>query len=63
MQLERVPPEHRLFFAIGGLGIIAGGLVSAVAGPRWARWTFRATVVVLLVSIPIGLVLAHLRSP
>jgi hypothetical protein len=32
------------------------------AGPRWARGVFTALVVILLVSIPIGLVLARLRS-
>jgi len=32
------------------------------AGPTWARWTYRIVLVVILVSIPIGLVLAHVRA-
>jgi hypothetical protein len=32
------------------------------AGPRWALWTYRLLLVIVLVSIPVGLVLAHLRS-
>jgi hypothetical protein len=32
------------------------------AGPRWALWTYRILLVVVLVSMPIGLVLAHLRA-
>lgn len=33
------------------------------AGPRWAVWTYRGVLAVLLASIPIGLVLAHVRAP
>ena len=32
------------------------------ARPRWAVWTYRGALAVLLVSIPIGLVLAHVRA-
>ncbi len=31
-------------------------------GPVWAIWTYRILLVVVLVSIPIGLTLAHLRA-
>lgn len=31
-------------------------------GPAWALWLFRAALVVTVVSIPVGLVLAHLRA-
>jgi hypothetical protein len=31
-------------------------------GPAWALWTYRILLVVILVSIPIGLILAHLRA-
>lgn len=36
----------------------------AAAGPglRWALWIFRGLVILLLVSIPVGLVLAHLHA-
>jgi hypothetical protein len=32
------------------------------SGPAWAVWVYRILLVVILVSIPIGLVLAHLRA-
>lgn len=32
------------------------------SGPKWALWTYRILLVVILVSIPIGLTLAHLRA-
>lgn len=32
------------------------------SGPAWALWTYRILLVVILVSIPIGLTLAHLRA-
>lgn len=32
------------------------------AGPAWALWTYRILLVTILVSIPIGLTLAHLRA-
>lgn len=32
------------------------------AGPAWALWTYRTLLVVILISIPIGLTLAHLRA-
>lgn len=31
-------------------------------GPAWALWTYRAVLVLTVVSIPIGLLLAHLRA-
>lgn len=31
-------------------------------GPKWMRWLFLALVIVLLISIPIGAVISHLRS-
>ena len=31
-------------------------------GPAWALWTYRTVLVLTMVSIPIGLVLAHLRA-
>jgi hypothetical protein len=31
-------------------------------GPTWLLWVFRVALVVTAVSIPIGLVLAHLRA-
>jgi hypothetical protein len=32
------------------------------AEPRWALLAYRALLVIILVSIPVGLVLAHLRA-
>jgi hypothetical protein len=32
------------------------------AGPGWALWTYRLLLIIVLVSIPIGLVLAHIRA-
>ncbi|MCY1159599.1 MAG: hypothetical protein MOP51_2624 [Citricoccus sp.] len=32
------------------------------AGPAWALWTYRALLVVILLSIPAGLTMAHLRA-
>lgn len=31
-------------------------------GPSWALWTYRAVLVLTVVSIPIGLLLAHVRA-
>lgn len=31
-------------------------------GPQWALWTYRFLLAVILISIPIGLLLAHLRA-
>jgi hypothetical protein len=31
--------------------------------PRWARWTYRLLVLVVLVSVPVGLVLSTVRHP
>lgn len=36
--------------------------IRGAAHPRWALWLFRGVVVVMMVSIPIGLVLAHVRA-
>lgn len=38
--------------AVGGTG----------GGPTWALWTYRSMLAVILVSIPVGLTLAHLRA-
>jgi len=43
------------------LGVMAR-TVRGGAGPQWALWAYRGTLAVLLTSIPIGLVLAHLRA-
>lgn len=32
------------------------------AGPAWALWTYRALLVVILLSIPVGLTMAHVRA-
>lgn len=53
----------------------AGGLLLLVAlvllirtvrgrgiGPAWAVWTYRSLLTITLISIPIGLALAHLRA-
>jgi hypothetical protein len=53
----------------------AGGLLLVVAlavmvvtvrgrgtGPAWAIWTYRMLLLIILVSIPVGLTLAHLRA-
>ena len=34
----------------------------SATGPTWLLWVFRAALVVTAVSIPVGLVLAHLRA-
>lgn len=31
-------------------------------GPKWALWTYRTLLVVILISIPTGITLAHLRA-
>ncbi|HET8795251.1 MAG TPA: hypothetical protein VFM62_02640 [Arthrobacter sp.] len=60
----------RMPFIVDGGGLL---LVVALAlmihtvrgkgsGPKWALWTYRILLVVILVSIPIGLTLAHLRA-
>ena len=52
----------------GGLALVAAMvlMIRAVGrgerGPAWALWLFRAALVVTAVSIPVGLVLAHLRA-
>jgi hypothetical protein len=43
------------------LGVMAR-TVRGGEGPGWARWTYRGALAALLASIPIGLVLAHLRA-
>lgn len=52
---------------VGGLSLVAALVllivtVRGTAEPRWALWTYRTLLVAILVSIPIGLVLAHLRA-
>lgn len=40
----------------------ASGTVRPHGGRRWARWGYVAMLVVLVVSTPVGLLLAHLRA-
>lgn len=52
---------------VGGVAlVVALGVMARTvrggAGPGWALWTYRGALAVLLTSIPIGLVLAHLRA-
>jgi hypothetical protein len=53
---------------VGGLLLVVALalMIRAVSGqgvgPTWALWTYRTLLVVILVSIPIGLTLAHLRA-
>ena len=62
--LVRVP----LIVDVGGLLlVIALALMirtvrGRIAAPSWALWTYRLLLVIVLVSIPIGLVLAHIRA-
>jgi hypothetical protein len=52
---------------IGGL-LLVGSLVLLVitvrgeSEPRWALFTYRALLIILLASIPIGLAIAHVRA-
>lgn len=52
----------------GGLLLVAAMVLMILAagrgarGPVWALWLFRAAIAVTVVSIPVGLVLAHLRA-
>src|SRR5690606_21511166 len=62
--LARMP----LIVDVGGLLlVIALALMirtvrGRTAGPRWAIWTYRLLLIIVLVSIPIGLLLAHARA-
>jgi uncharacterized membrane protein len=52
---------------VGGLLLVAALilLIVTVRGrtePRWALWLYRGLLVVILLSIPIGLTLAHVRA-
>jgi len=52
---------------LGGLLLVVAlafmvATVRKAAGPTWAVWVYRILLVVILVSIPIGLVLAHVRA-
>ncbi|ASK65640.1 hypothetical protein CFK39_07095 [Brachybacterium avium] len=57
-----------LLVDLGGLLLVATMvlMIRAVGrgtqGPAWAVWTYRAVLLLTMVSIPIGLVLAHLRA-
>lgn len=57
-----------LLVDVGGLLLVAtmALMIRAVGrgaqGPAWALWTYRAVLLLTMVSIPIGLVLAHLRA-
>ncbi|HEU4808522.1 MAG TPA: hypothetical protein VFT01_09680, partial [Homoserinimonas sp.] len=51
----------------GGLSLVVALTLLIVtvrrnAEPRWALWTYRALLVIILAGIPIGLTLAHLRA-
>ncbi|APX34830.1 hypothetical protein BH708_11505 [Brachybacterium sp. P6-10-X1] len=52
----------------GGLALVATMVLMirvvgrGAKGPAWALWTYGGVLVATLVSIPIGLVLAHLRA-
>lgn len=47
---------------VGTLSLMIAAVGRGSVGPRWAVWLFRAALAVTLVSIPIGLILAHLRD-
>jgi hypothetical protein len=55
--------------SVGGIAIAAGlvlflhGTRVATTGPRWALLSYRAVLIVVLVSTPVGLVLAWIRHP
>ena len=56
-----------VFVNVGGLLLVVALalLIVTVRGkaePRWALFSYRALLVIILVSIPIGLVLAHVRA-
>ncbi|WP_394214002.1 hypothetical protein [Brachybacterium vulturis] len=57
-----------LLVDLGGLLLVATMvlMIRAVGrgarGPVWALWTYRAVLLLTIASIPIGLVLAHLRA-
>jgi hypothetical protein len=44
------------------LALMIGTVRGRTAGPRWALWTYRLLLIIVLISIPIGLVLAHVRA-
>lgn len=57
-----------LLVDLGGLALVVSMvlMIRAVgrgaSGPAWALWLFRVALVVTALSIPVGLVLAHLRA-
>lgn len=57
-----------LIVDLGGLLLVIALALMVVTvrgkstGPVWAVWVYRILLIVILVSIPIGLVLAHLRA-
>lgn len=44
------------------LALLIRTIRGAAAGPRWVLWVYRSLLVVILISIPIGLTLSHLRA-
>lgn len=44
------------------LALMVATVRGRTAGPTWAVWLYRILLVVIVVSIPIGLVIAHLRA-
>ena len=56
-----------LIVDVGGLFLVVALAVLIItvrgrAEPLWALWAYRVLLIVILASIPIGLVLAHLRA-
>lgn len=44
------------------MGLMIRAVGRGAKGPAWALWTYRAVLLLTVVSIPIGLLLAHLRA-
>jgi hypothetical protein len=62
--LVRVPQivDAGGFLLVIGLALMIRTVRGRTAGPRWALWTYRLLLIIVLVSMPIGLVLAHIRA-
>jgi hypothetical protein len=61
MRLPLIVDAGGLLLVIA-LAMMIATVRGKAAGPGWALWTYRLLLVIVLVSIPIGLVLAHLRA-
>ena len=44
------------------MGLMIRAVGRGAKGPAWALWTYRGVLLLTVVSIPIGLLLAHLRA-